>query len=230
MIRIDYKQQSFDSTCYLITGLLTLEFTAQLIYSFEMIPNKVVSTWSDEKPEFIQFLISKGFDVILNEKPKIQTSANLQAVAAVSGLRRIKERGFKYCIRTRTDMLFRNINHLNNILIPQFQENKLLCLCGLKSENPYLLYYFDVLIAGTCNKMIQFFSPMMKEDETRCTEIFWLESFLGHPVSSKDDIQKVFSFCGESFYQQPILCEWLGKGWELLQHYIRKENNFIWYA
>ncbi len=230
MVRIDFKEESTDSVCYLITGQLTLEYTAQLIYAFERIPHKVVSTWIGENPEYIHYLLSHGFHVVLNEKPTIQTSANFQGVAALHGLRKIQEHGYKYCVRIRTDMLFRNLYHFNQILIPQFQENKLLCLCGMRSENPDLWYYLDLLIAGPVEKMIQFYSPMMTENEPRCAEIFWLESYLGHPATRKEDVQEVFSFCGKHFYQQPILCQWLGKGWEILHQYIREENSFIWYA
>lgn len=217
-----------DSVCYLITGKLTPELVARLQHCFQAIPHKVLSVWIDEDIRLLEFLHQCGFQIVTNFRPRVKTSANLQATCIVNGLHKIIGMGFDKCIRVRTDMFFQNLEHTTNLLVPQIQD-KLVCLCGMSSEVPKLWYYLDLLIAGRCDMMLRFFTPLMKEDETRCAEMFWLEEFLGRSATTKEDVCEVFDFCGLTLFGQPVLCDWIDKGWELFQHYIHPGHTFIWY-
>ena len=221
--------EAMNSICYLITGKLTLELVARLQVSFQHVPNKVISVWVDEDLRFLDYLHQHGFQIVMNFPPQVKSSANLQAACIVNGLHKIIGMGFEKCIRVRTDMFFENIEHATNVIAGQIRE-KLVCLSGMSSESPKLWYYLDLLIAGRCETMLKFFSPLMKKDESRCAEMFWLETYLGRKCTTKEDVLEVFEFCGQHLYGQPVLCHWIDKGWELFQHYIRPGNYFIWYA
>ncbi len=218
-----------DSVCYLITGKLTLELAARLQVSFQKIPNKVLSVWITEDLHLLDYLHQNGFHIVTNFPPQVKSSGNMQSVCITNGLHKIIGMGFDKCIRVRTDMFFENIEHTTNVIVGQIQQ-KLVCLSGMSSENPKLWYYLDLLIAGRCQTMLKFFTPLMLENESRCAEMFWLESSLGRTCTTKEDVLEVFDFCGLSLYKQPVLCSWIDKGWEIFQHYIRPDNYFIWYA
>jgi hypothetical protein len=216
-----------NSFCFLVTGKLTPEYVAYAQYSYQSIPHKVLSTWQSTDSILLHSMQSFGFTIVVNEEPVIKNSANFQSVCIVNGLHKIKEMGYKHCIRCRTDFIFERLPLLLDIVAPRIQ-TKLLCLSGMSSEVPKYWYYLDVIIAGNCDTMIQFFQPLMIEDK-EFAEKFWLESYLGRPLKTKDDVKEVFDFFGLALLNQPISAHWVEKGWEVFHCYARSSNSFIWY-
>jgi hypothetical protein len=216
-----------NSFCFLVTGKLTPEYVAYAHNSYQSIPQKVLSTWLTTDPILLAYMQSLGFTIVLNEEPSVKHSANFQSVCIVNGLRKIKEMGYTNCIRCRTDFLFERLSTLPEILGPLLH-TKLLCLSGMSSDDPKVWYYLDVIIAGSCDRMIQFFQPLVN-DETVFAEKFWLESSLGRPMTTKEDVKEVFDFFGLALQEQPIVGHWVEKGWEVFHCYVRPSNSFIWY-
>lgn len=219
-----------NSICFLVTGKLTPEYVAYAQYSYQSIPNKVISTWQSTDPSLLAYMHSFGFTIVLNEEPNVNHSANFQSVCIVKGLQKIKEMGYTNCIRCRTDFLFERLSTLPDIVGPLIQ-TKLLCLSGMSSDEPKLWYYLDVIIAGNCDRMMQFFKPLIPVDreDNEFAEKFWLESYLGRPMATKEDVKEVFDFFGLALIDKPILAHWLEKGWEVFHCYVRPSNSFIWY-
>ena len=216
-----------NSFCFLVTGKLTPKYVAYAHYSYQSIPQKVLSTWLREDPILIESMRSLGFIIVLNEEPHVKSSANFQSVCIVNGLQKIKEMGYTNCIRCRTDFLFERLSTLPEILGPLLQ-TKLLCLSGMSCDVPKSWYYLDVIVAGTCDRMMQFFQPLMTEN-TEFSEKFWLESYLGRPMTTKGDVKEVFDFFGLALPGHPIEGLWVEKGWEVFHYYVRPSNSFIWY-
>lgn len=216
-----------NSFCFLVTGKLTPEYVAYAHYSYQSIPHKVLSTWLTTDPILIESMRSVGFIIVLNEEPNVKSSANFQSVCIVNGLQKLNEMGYTNCIRCRTDFLFEGLSTLPGILSPLLQ-TKLLCLSGMSSDVPKSWYYLDVIVAGACDRMIEFFQPLMREDR-EFAEQFWLESYLGRPITTKEDVNEVFDFFGLALQGQPIVAHWVEKGWEVFHCYVRPSNSFIWY-
>ena len=217
--------------CFIITGKLSKESVPDLIECYKDYPYKILSTWEQEDFSLLSLLESKGFKLILNRPEGAPIAANFQSVCIVRACELAKQMGFTRCIRTRTDMVFHNLGLFLTLLQPFFELNdKLICLSGMSKEEPPLLYYVDLLMAGTTEQLLRFFKPMQAGEDPRCCEVFWLEEYIGRPIQSKADILDAFIFCGQSLQGKPVLCEWRGKGWELFQCFVRPTNNFIWYS
>jgi len=217
--------------CYIITGLIKEQYINGLINSFTNIETKIISTWQNTPNEYIQILESAGFTIILNEQPKIKMSTNFQSICVVSAIRHIQTLGFTHVIRTRTDLFSNTFDLLMEFIKQRLKENdsKLLSPCGL-SDSGSMMYFLNLLEAGKCDTMIRFYDKQQEQDDSRCPEIFLLESFLNKNNISRKDILSVFDFYAQELQQSPVLVEWPEKGWEVLQCYANKNNSFIWYT
>ena len=65
----------------------------------------IVSTWDSTRPEVIASLRSLGAEVLLSAVPSYRGygNVNYQIVSTATGLKRAKERGFAWAVKTRTD-------------------------------------------------------------------------------------------------------------------------------
>ena len=67
----------------------------------------ILSTWKDTPHGLLSQMYDRADEVVLSEKPAIAGSENrnLQIVSSVAGLRRAREIGAEFALRTRTDLL-----------------------------------------------------------------------------------------------------------------------------
>lgn len=65
----------------------------------------VLSTWEDEDDTYLQRIKELGVDILLNKKPSYPgvSNINFQIVSSLSGMKRLKELGVEYAIKSRTD-------------------------------------------------------------------------------------------------------------------------------
>ena len=84
------------------------EFTYETTKLYKQhFPNAIVilSTWSQEKQILISLFENLGIHILLNKKPDYAgvSNINLQIVSSKSGIKKAKELGVEYVIKTRTD-------------------------------------------------------------------------------------------------------------------------------
>lgn len=75
----------------------------------------VLSTWNDEKKSMLHEIEKLGITIIRNIKPvnSGQQNINYQIASSMSGIEMAKKQNFKYCIKTRTDQRFLNVQSLS---------------------------------------------------------------------------------------------------------------------
>ncbi len=65
----------------------------------------IVSTWNDEEPEYLEKIKEAGALVVVSEKPENPglRNTNMQIASAAAGMKKAKELGALYALKTRTD-------------------------------------------------------------------------------------------------------------------------------
>ncbi len=68
----------------------------------------ILSTWEGEDPAYLIEIKKEGVELLLNKKPNTPglSNRNLQIYSTLQGLKRAKELGYEYAIKTRTDQRF----------------------------------------------------------------------------------------------------------------------------
>lgn len=101
---------NIDDVAIVIQGVLTLkdEYTLETVKLYKQLfggAKIIVSTWDYSDPCVVDLIRNEGCDVILNKafKPSGFGNVNYQICTSLAGIRKAKELGAKYTIKTRTD-------------------------------------------------------------------------------------------------------------------------------
>lgn len=94
------------------------DFTLETVCLYKKIFPKtdiIVSTWDTEKPDYIKKIKAENIEVILNKEPEITgpSHINYQLKSASAGVKRAKELGAEYVLKTRTDQRIYGVNVLD---------------------------------------------------------------------------------------------------------------------
>lgn len=127
----------------------------------------ILSTWSDQKPSLATLFETLGIHVLLNAKPDYAgvSNINLQIVSSKAGVKKARELGAEYVLKTRTDQRMYALNieeYLYNI-IQLFPVNANGCkqdkrIVGMSMNTfKYRLYGLsDMLLYGHIDDMIMY--------------------------------------------------------------------------
>lgn len=179
-------------TAILITGLLNEYYTFNLLKSYDGMSNKFISTWSNSDSGLLDILIKNDFSIILTDHDPSLSRANCQFITIINGLKYIKEKHveYKYVIRSRTDIFSENIESFISVT-KHLYSNKLTVICGIHTT---IIYFLDIIVAGTIDEMISFYK-LMDPNDTRCQEIFLIEEYTQKKNLTREDIKSYFNFC-----------------------------------
>ena len=182
------------STCFVITGLIEEEFIPFLIKSYENIHHKIISTWVNQDESLIEMLKMNGFIIVQDKYPVNNKQTNYQSKAIHNGCLKAKELGYKYVIRLRTDMIvFKTETFVELLETEFFPKEKLVSFCGIETCDG--IYFYDLMVAGKTEQMLEFFKNDQTMEDNRYIEKFLLESSLNKTDITRDDVRKVFNFC-----------------------------------
>lgn len=164
----DYKIKStninFEDTAIVIQGPLTLkdDFTVNTIKLYKQYYtniNIIVSTWIDSDKDAIEILKKLNVSVVLNEYPEFSGYGNInyQLITSYSGVKKAKELGVKYILKTRTDQRFYNPCALS-ILRGIYRDDKIVMM-GAIANSYYSRCFFvsDFMAFGSSENMISLY-------------------------------------------------------------------------
>uniref|UniRef100_A0A6C0JPN3 Uncharacterized protein n=1 Tax=viral metagenome TaxID=1070528 RepID=A0A6C0JPN3_9ZZZZ len=101
-----------NDVCLIITGLIQPDYINDLIHMYKNINTKIVSTWFDQDKHLLTSLKENGFIILLNKYPS--ESYMYQSTQIKNALLKAKELGFKYTLRTRTDLCIKPFQYDDN--------------------------------------------------------------------------------------------------------------------
>jgi hypothetical protein len=97
------------------------DFTCETVRLYrKMFPETclIVSTWEDSDPALVASIRAEGADLVLSQKPAYagESNVNLQIVSTIGGVRRAKELGVDYVLKTRSDQRIYAVNTMAYLL------------------------------------------------------------------------------------------------------------------
>lgn len=179
----------------------------------------IVSTWSDSEPALVEQIRSAGAEVLLNEKPSFGGYANInyQIVSSLAGVKKAREKGAEYVLKTRCDQRFyapNSLEFLCNIIetfpvAEGYRQKKRIIGVSLNTFKYRRYGISDMTIFGSVDDMMLYWGAppsVQKEGERingcyKMAETYLSAEFLaaiGRPVSwTLEDSWKAFAdhFC-----------------------------------
>ena len=166
-----------NDTIILITGQLNANFTDRLIESYKNISNKLISTWKDTPSELIEKLKNDNFIILLNDEEYLkndQHKHNRQLLPIRNGILEAEKLGFKYVMRTRTD-IFSNDFDKYLMKTRSMYKDKLTFIAGIKNVK-WGIYFLDIIVSGEISKMLSMF--VIKEPKNKkAYELYLIEMY-----------------------------------------------------
>jgi len=147
-----------DKVSILIQG--HTECCEQIILSLPKDVKTYWSTWNIENIESLNIIRDNGIEIILNEPPVIcgTSNVNKQTISTTRGLLKIKNDGYRYVFKIRSDLAFRDLKQIIDLAYNQTIKNKKLqCPCFLMCPT-YGSYVGDHFMLGDIDEMIFFWS------------------------------------------------------------------------
>ncbi len=150
--------------------LKTYDFTLETVRMYKKLfpcATVIVSTWRDEDVRGLALLKAEGADIVLNDKPAHSGpyNVNFQLTSAMGGLRRAKELGCAYALKTRTDHriynknIFETMTNMLEYFAPSErsgQRKRILFTHGGNKYQPYMTP--DVFAFGDTDDMLEYWS------------------------------------------------------------------------
>lgn len=129
----------------------------------------ILSTWNDESDESVNKIEALGAIIVKNEKPIVSgiLNVNFQLTNSLSGIKKAKELGYKYVVKTRTDQLICKPYFFNTMLMSMKHfttadvnaQNQRIVLLSSDYGNMFTPYFMsDFLYFGQVDDMIKLFS------------------------------------------------------------------------
>jgi hypothetical protein len=193
-------------TALIITGMINeYRVVVRLIQTYEHVKNKIISTWKYTHPSFIEALRDEGFICILNDPPPYIHTVNMQQVAIASGLLMAKEMGFKYCIRSRTDIYPNNYELF-------CEKTRALYTDKITVFTYFMGHICDFVVMGPTDEMLVFFSHQLESGDAG-NELFLMEKYTGRKDLTQDECSKYVNYCLDICRENGIEHSWLRPGW-----------------
>ena len=147
------------------------DFTLETIKIYKKLSPQaiiILSTWDYENNEYIRRIRKEIDQILLNKVPaeKGVQNINFQIVSSLSGMKRAKELGCEYVLKTRTDIrLYGNnvmeflVNVLNSFPVSgNYKQNKRIIGVSLNSFKYRLYGLSDINLFGEINDMLLYWN------------------------------------------------------------------------
>lgn len=194
----------------IVTGKLHNEILDKLINTYKNVKHKILSTWDiPSYNEMIEKLKDMGFIIVLNNfnetkklwngTPNTFQSTISQTITIQNGLIKAKELGYKYVIRSRTDITCNDSITFNRFInsISYLYIEKLSVICGVGIGKRH--YFLDFIIAGDINELLLFFYKIPdRSDKHTPPESYWLREYFKNKYPEKsingNTIKETFNY------------------------------------
>jgi len=172
----EQPEKSLPKTAVVIQGpiLKTDDFTLESVklyrknFSQSLI---IVSTWKDENPEYLEKIKKEGAVIVLSEKPAYPgpKNLNMQLVSAGNGMKKAKELGALYAMKTRTDQRMYG-RHVMEFLVnmaemfppaPESKQKRRLVGVGGGALKYNIYHFSDVFNFGQIDDMVLYWNPKL---------------------------------------------------------------------
>ena len=200
---------------------------------YEGIPNVVWSTWKGEDVEYIK---SKGIDVVQFTLPEFggHLNVNFQTVSTYAGLTYLRNKGVTEALKIRGDLKPNNVKLLLEIL--KGKPLSFLAICkpnvrGLYYELEYVHNSFDfpvdLFLYGSIKNLEKCFNFQTYENypippEALITYNYFLHSNLEFKLDYHTFINNDITFFMNECLENNIKVEWLKNGWDLIEYHSNK--------
>ena len=207
------------------------EYYKELTDYYSQFSNVVWATWNDESITNLDYIRSKGIEVILLEKPKFPgyMNVNMQLASSYAGINHLD---VDEALKVRSDTIVTNLDKL----LPRLQGRKMAfmatCKTGVRKDIAYDLVYYhdshdypaDNVIYGKKDDLIDMFNFQIDEmlqipPESLITWNYMATQDMTFHLSYDNMINE-----GISFFTQDCLDENVGVNW------LKREVNLVdWY-
>lgn len=208
-IEDNYNYDELNETVIIVSGKITnyfIENSSTVFFnSFKDIKNKILTTWDYEKDK-AQMFKDNGFDIVYSSESEMpEVNPYYQFLPVEKALKYAKEKGFKYALRTRTDIITLNykkyLYHTRDI-----HKKKMSALFGLgilnQNTGPYFL---DVIVGGPIDNLLKLFKMTNKTVRTppdrdaivedfHYAEGYLLEQWFNYKTPSAQDVKSILEF------------------------------------
>lgn len=197
-------------------------------------PNVVFSTWDDEDPKAIEYIRSKGINVLLNKKPLIPgyINVNYQVLSTFNGLKFLQDRGVTCALKIRGDHTISDVKSFLELLYPRKMAFIALSNINVRRDITYELGYIheghdypsDNVIYGNINDMLAMFNFQTDRNYKVPPEALILYNYLVMNGYKVDFSFEYLQHLGISFFLRECLnkgikINWLKKQQELTKLY-----------
>lgn len=200
---------------------------------YEGIPNVVWSTWKGEDVEYIK---SKGIDVIQSTPPEFggHLNVNFQTVSTYAGLAYLRNKGVTEALKIRGDLKPNNVKLLLEIL--KGKPLSFLAICkpkvrGIYYELGYIHDSFDfpvdLFLYGNIKNLEKCFNFQTYENylippEALIAYNYFFHSNLEFKLDYRTFIDNGISFFMNECLENNIKVDWLKQGWDLIEYHSDK--------
>ena len=201
------------------------DYCRDIIDCYLDVTNIIFSTWDDEPKENIEYLKSKGFEVLQTNKPKFSghSNVNYQTLSTHVGLKYLKNKGITEVLKIRSDLKPNNIKLLLSLLKNKELSFLSICKPNVRPLNYYLSYEHnsfdfpgDFLIYGNIENMIKCFDFQMENEELIPPESliaynYFVRSNIEFKLDYETFIKNKITFFAQDCLDNNIEIEWLKK-------------------
>lgn len=208
-------------------------YCKEIINCYIDIPNVVFSTWEDEPQENIEYIKSKGIDVVQSSKPLFPgyLNINYQTLSTYVGLEYLKEKGVTEVLKIRGDLKPNNVSKLLEILTGESLSFLAICKPDIRP-----LYYelgythtsfdfpVDLFLYGNIENLKKCFAFQIEQElpippESLIAYNYFISSNLEFKLDYSTFIENNISFFMNDCLKNNIKVEWLKQGWDLIQYH-----------
>ena len=211
------------------------EYYKELTDYYSQFNNVVWATWNDEPISNLDYIRSKGIEVILLEKPTFPgyMNVNMQIASSFAGINYLD---VDEALKVRSDTIVTNLDKL----LPRLQGKKLAfmatCKVGVRKDIAYDLVYYhdshdypaDNIIYGKKDDLIDMFNFQIDEmlqipPESLITWNYMANQDMTFHLSYENMINEGISFFTQDCLDENVEVNWLKRGVNLVDWYKSKE-------
>ncbi len=208
----------------------------EIIDCYVGIPNVVFSTWDDEPQENIDYIKSKGIDIIQSPKPTFPgyLNINYQTLSTFNGIQYLKEKGVTEALKIRGDLKPNDTKLLLNTL-----KNKPLSFLAICKPDTRPLYYelgyihtsfdfpVDLFLYGNIENLEKCFSFQIEQElpippESLIAYNYFVNSSLEFKLDYNTFVKNNISFFMNDCLKNNIKMVWLKNNIDLIQLHLDK--------
>jgi len=214
------------------------EYYKELADYYSQFENVVWATWNDESVVRLDYIKSKGIEIILLDKPKFPgyINVNMQLASSYAGVNRLFELGIDEALKVRSDTIVTNLDKL----LPRLQGRKLAfmatCKVGVRKDIAYdLIYYHDShdypadnVIYGKIDDLQDMFNFQIEEmlaipPEAIITWNYMTTQGMKFYLSYENMVNEGISFFTQDCLDENVEVNWLKRKVNLVDWYKSKE-------